>query len=88
LGSAFFGLTSNYKFQVYDEIHDLVYYGNGGFLYSEVYNMPIHLRRYHIRKINKLHEERNKAEQDAMSKSQQSMNSIPKMPNIPKNIRR
>jgi len=64
-----------------------VYYGNGGFLYSEVYNMPIHIRRYHIRKINKLHEERNKAEQEAMNRSQQNVGKIPKMPNIPKNLK-
>jgi len=50
--------------------------------------MPIHIRRYHIRKINDLHEERNKAEQDAMAKSQQSVKQIPKMPNIPKSLKR
>ena len=54
MGSRFFGLTPNYKFQVYQEIHDLVYHGNGGFIYSEVYVMPIHIRRYHIKKIDDL----------------------------------
>jgi len=88
LGSRFFGLTPEYKFQIYREIHDLVYYGQGGFIYSEVYNMPIHIRRFHIKKINDLHEEKNKAHEDAMSKSQQNVKSIPKMPNIPKNLRR
>lgn len=88
MGSRFFGLTPEYKFQVYREIHDLVYHGQGGFIYSEVYNMPIHIRRFHIRKVNDLHEERNKAHEDAMSKSQQNVKSIPKMPNIPKNLRR
>ena len=84
MGSRFFGLTPNYKFQVYDEIHDLVYYGKGGFLYSEVYNMPIHIRRYHIRKINELHKERNEKHDEAMRKAQQGSTSIPKMPNMPK----
>lgn len=65
-----------------------MYYGQGGFIYSEVYNMPIHIRRFHIKKINDLHEEKNKAHEDAMSKSQQNVKSIPKMPNIPKNLRR
>ena len=87
MGLRFFGLTPNYKFQVYDEIHDLVYYGNGGFLYTEVYNMPIHIRRYHIRKINSLHEERNKKEQEAMNMVQQKSKSIPKSPSVPKNLR-
>ena len=88
MGSRFFGLTPDYKFQVYQEIHDLVYHGKGGFIYSEVYNMPIHLRRFHIRKIDELHKEQNKAHEDAMAKSQQATKSIPKMPNIPKNLRR
>lgn len=87
MGSRFFGLTPEYKFQVYQEVHDLVYHGQGGFIYSEVYNMPIHIRRFHIRKVNDLHEERNKAQEDAMAKSQQSVKSIPKAPNIPKNLK-
>lgn len=88
MGLRFFGLTPNYKFQVYDEIHDLVYYGKGGFLYSEVYNMPIHIRRYHIRKINNLHEERNKKEQEAISRAQKGNNTPAKMPSMPKNLNR
>jgi len=88
LGSRFFGLTPNYKFQVYDEIHDLVYYGQGGFLHSEVYHMPIHIRRYHIRKISELHEERNQKDQEAMSKMDKTSKSIAKTPNVPKNLNR
>ena len=34
------------------EIHDLTYHGGGGFIYSEVWQMPIMTRRFHIRKIN------------------------------------
>ena len=48
----FFGLTPSYRNQVFTQIHDLVYHGGGGFLHSEVYNMPIWMRRYHIQKIN------------------------------------
>lgn len=88
MGSRFFGLTPDYKFQVYQEVHDLVYHGQGGFIYSEVYNMPIHIRRFHIKKVNDLHEERNKAEESAMANARQSNSSIPKMPNIPKNLGR
>lgn len=38
-------------------MHDLTYHGGGGFTYSEVYNMPIYLRRYSIQRINKLLQE-------------------------------
>ena len=48
----FFGLTSEYRVSLFTQIHDLVYHGNGGFIHSEVYNMPIWMRQYHIKKIN------------------------------------
>jgi len=41
-----------------------VYHGGGGFIHSEIYNMPIWMRRFHISKINEhnqqLEEERDK----------------------------
>ena len=79
----FFGLTPKYKLQVYQEVHDLVYYGNGGFIYSEVYQMPIHIRRYHIRKIDVLHKKQNEELQKARESSN-TTSSVPKMPNINK----
>tara|TARA_R110002020_G_scaffold6422_2_gene27343 strand:- start:11669 stop:11878 length:210 start_codon:yes stop_codon:yes gene_type:complete len=36
-----------------------VFHGGGGFLHSEVYNMPIWLRRFHIQKINEYNKEEN-----------------------------
>jgi hypothetical protein len=35
-----------------------VYHGGGGFIHSEVYNMPIWMRRYHIQKINEYNEKK------------------------------
>ena len=87
MGSRFFGLTPNYKFQVYREVHDLVYYGQGGFIYSEVYNMPIHIRRFHIRKVNEIHEKRNQAHEEAMAKTNSISSKMPKTPNIPRNLK-
>ena len=59
MGLAFFGLTSKYRALLFTQIFDLVYHGGGGFLHSEVYNMPIWLRRFHIQKINELHQKQN-----------------------------
>ena len=65
LGPHFFGLSQHYRKQFFTQIHDLVYHGNGGFVHSEVYNMPIWLRKFHIQSINdfqkKQEEEYNKA---------------------------
>ena len=37
---------------MFDAIHDLVFHGNGGFIHSEVYNMPVWMRTFHIDRIN------------------------------------
>tara|TARA_R100000988_G_C3972866_1_gene152419 strand:+ start:752 stop:952 length:201 start_codon:yes stop_codon:yes gene_type:complete len=36
-----------------------VFHGGGGFKHSEVYNMPIWMRKYHIQKINEYNKEQN-----------------------------
>ena len=79
MGLAFFGLSPSYRKNIFREIHDLVFHGGGGFIYSEVYDMPIWLRRHHISLINEYF----KKQEKAMKKSQQntSKNSISK-PNI------
>jgi hypothetical protein len=55
-----------------EEVHDLVYHGGGGFIYSDVWNMPVTTRRYHINKINEYLKKKAKAEKEAMNKSKQS----------------
>ena len=55
----FFGLTPQYRNNLFTQIHDLVYHGGGGFIYSEVYNMPIWLRKFHIHKVSEWNKKRN-----------------------------
>ena len=68
MGLAFFGLSPSYRKNIFREIHDLVFHGGGGFIYSEVYDMPIWLRRHHISLINEYF----KKQEKAMKKSQQN----------------
>ena len=79
--STFFGLTPSYKNVVHQQIHDLVFHGGGGFKHSEVYNMPIWMRKFHILAIN----EHNKKENEKLEKlqKQQDGSSTPVMgPNV------
>jgi hypothetical protein len=55
-----------------EEVHDLVYHGGGGFIYSDVWNMPVTTRRYHINKINEYLKKKAEVEKEAMNKSKQS----------------
>jgi hypothetical protein len=46
-----FGLAPEYKISLHEEIFTLCYYSNGAFSHAEVYGLPIHLRRFYIRKL-------------------------------------
>jgi hypothetical protein len=61
--SAFFGLTPKYRNILFTQLHDLVCHGGGGFIHSEVYNMPVWMRKFHIGKINEFNKKQ-KAEMD------------------------
>ena len=68
--SDFFGLTLQYRNILFGQLHDLVYHGGGGFIHSEVYNMPVWLRRFHITKINEHVEKQNKEQRQAQGNEQ------------------
>ena len=47
-----------------------MYHGGGGFIHSEVYNMPIWMRRFHIQKINEF----NKKQEEELKKQKGKSN--------------
>jgi len=56
LGLAFFGLTFDIVPQaraaLFTQIHEICFYGKGGYDWSTVYDMPVWLRRFTFNKIN------------------------------------
>lgn len=85
--STFFSLTpkaaSEYRFQLFSNIHDVVFHGNGGFSWDMVYNMPIWLRKF---TWNKIVDNHNK-QMESTSKSQNEIDiSNPIKSNIPKEV--
>jgi hypothetical protein len=89
LGLPFFGLNPEHRINVFREVHDLVFHGNGGFIHSEVYDMPIWLRKYHIRVINEYFKSQEKAMKKAQSKNQNNEISKPNVrPSSTYNIKR
>ena len=77
----FFGLTSSYRQLIYTEIHDLVFHGGGGFKHSEVYNMLIWMRRFHIDRINEYNKKQNEEIEKAQGRSNMGDGEISR-PNI------
>tara|TARA_B110000902_G_C13848531_1_gene414267 strand:+ start:80 stop:304 length:225 start_codon:yes stop_codon:yes gene_type:complete len=54
---------------MFAQIHDLVYHGGGGFLHSEVYNMPVWMRSFHINRINDFKKKENEEHKKAQGQS-------------------
>jgi hypothetical protein len=51
LGLAFFTLPPNYTKLLYEELFFLVFQGGGGFTFSDVYNLPLHIRRLYVNQL-------------------------------------
>ena len=81
LVSAFFGLTSTYRQLLFTQINQLVYHGGGGFIHSEVYEMPIWLRRFHLEKIIEF-KKAQQEEYDKVTKKSSPASKKPMGPNV------
>lgn len=68
LASAFFGLTSKAAPQVrlnlFNQIHQILFHGKGGYDYYTVYNMPIWLRKYTFSQIKEWYDKENKSKEN------------------------
>ena len=66
----FFGLPSDYRKILHEDIFTLIYHVSG-FNHSDVYSMPVYLRRFYL---NTLVEQRKKEEKE-VEKAQRQQNS-------------
>jgi hypothetical protein len=60
----FFGLTLDYRKALFDQIHEIVFHGKGGYSFGDIYNMPIWLRIYTFNQIKSWYEEQNRSKED------------------------
>lgn len=67
--SGFFGLNHNYRKHLHSHIFDLIYHGNGGFTWNDVYNMPVWARKFYIGKIVEFKEAERKVHDKEMKKA-------------------
>ena len=77
----FFGLTPQYRKHIFDQIHDLVFHGGGGFQYYDVYNMPIWLRTFHTQKISDFNKKQNEENENVKKRTNSNSNQLQR-PNI------
>lgn len=61
----FFGLTNEiipqYRRNLFSQIHEIVFYGNGGYDWGTVYSLSIPLRRFIYEEITKHYQSQNKS---------------------------
>jgi hypothetical protein len=56
LGFPFFTLTPEYRSALFNQLHEIVFFGKGGYDWNTVYNMPIWLRRFTFNTINEFYQ--------------------------------
>ena len=57
----FFGLTSTHRFNLFSQIHEIVFHGKGGYDWETVYNMPIWLRKFTFNKLKEFYDKEQEA---------------------------
>jgi hypothetical protein len=66
---SFFGLTQEYRYNLFKQIHEIIFYGRGGYDYITVYNMPIWLRSITYKFISDSIDQESKSKQEAHNKA-------------------
>lgn len=49
---------------MFDQIHQIIFHGKGGYAFPDIYSMPIWLRQYTFHQIKTWYEEQNKDKDD------------------------
>ena len=82
MGLAFFGLTPKYREYLFSKIHEIVFYGNGGYDWETVYSLPISHRDFIYNKIRE-HFEKQNAEAEKQQKAMKPSSTTVKPPMNP-----
>ena len=70
LDQTFFGFNPQDRVQLHENIFNLLWHGEGRWDWDTIYNMPIFLRKFYIKQVNAIIQERiDRAEQQQKQKS-------------------
>ena len=78
----FFGLTPQNRQGIFREVFELSFHGQGGFPHSEVYNMPVWMRKAYIQYISDFNKKQQELIDGAQSTNQDDSASKIHRPNI------
>jgi hypothetical protein len=70
LDQTFFGFSPQDRVQLHENIFNLLWHGEGRWDWDTIYNMPIFLRKFYIKQVNAIIQERiDRAKQQQKQKS-------------------
>ena len=64
---SFFGLTPKYKNQIHEEIFQIGLNSKGMLSFTELYNMPVYLRTFYLKRLSKYYKDQEKELEKARS---------------------
>jgi hypothetical protein len=69
LEQTFFGFKPEDRVQLHESLFNLIWVGQGRWDWDTLYTMPVHIRRFWISKLNKMHDEKQSATEQAKAKA-------------------
>ena len=73
----FFGLTPDLapqaRVNLFSQIHDIVFHGQGGYDWNTVYNMPIWLRKFTFNKMREYYDKQNASKNEDLGSQSQKI---------------
>ncbi len=82
LDQTFFGFKPEDRVTFHENIFNFIWYSDGKFSWDDVYNMPIFLRNFYTKKINKIFSQQQQDAEEQMKKRMQ-----PKTKQLPRKPR-
>ena len=77
----FSGFNAEYRLQLHETIFDIVWFGEGRWSWQDIYEMPIFLRRYWVKRVNRIIKERDEYNQKLkQQRKSSSKSSVPTKP--------
>ena len=84
LEQTFFGFKPADRVKFHESIFEILWYCAGRLSWDDIYHMPLFLRRFYIKKINKLIEEENERIQKATENSKRTKSTNKNTPQNPR----
>ena len=80
LDQTFFGFKPQDRVKLHDNIFNLIWWGAGRWDWDTIYNMQVHIRRFWVKKVNKIIQEDQERQEEQLDAAKRKRKSIPKSP--------